>query len=166
MTSKSNPYRGGYLTGTGITVRNAKFKNSESGLVIGSNFISWANNVTLAGDISITNNGVGLTTNTFPNQRTVRVTGDLNILRNDVGIELKKFSNLNLVVGAGSNSTGKSGKSGSGSLTACDNSVHDIANIGESTFEGSDYVCDTRFNDSTEADLPDCKPCYPHCPSS
>src|SRR6056300_897195 len=87
VTSISNLYYGVYLTGTGITVRNAKVKNSESGLVIGSNFISRANNVTLAGDISITNNGVGLTTNTFPNQRSVRVTGDLNILRNDVGIE-------------------------------------------------------------------------------
>jgi len=159
-------YFGVYLTGTGITVRNAKVKNSESGLVIGSNFISRANNVTLAGDISITNNGVGLTTNTFPNQRTVRVTGDLNILRNDVGIELKKFSNLNFVVGAGSNSTGKSGKSGSGSLTACDNSGYDIKNVGASTFEGSKYICDTTSDESTGADLPECKPCYPYCSSS
>jgi hypothetical protein len=62
--------------------------------------------------------------------------------------------------------SGKSGKSGSsGSLTACDNNV-DIVNTGGSTFDGSDYTCDTSFNNSTGADLPKCRPCHPGCPSA
>ena len=54
--------------------------------------------------------------------------------------------------------SGKSGKSGSGSFTACDNTLLDINNAGGSTFEGTDYTCDTKVG----TNLPECKPC-PGC---
>jgi len=92
-------------------------------------------------------------------QGTVRVTGNLISNRNVVGIE-PSSNNFTIAVGGGSYS-GKSGKSGSGSLTACDNSQYDIDNKGPSTFEGSDYTCDTKVG----TDLPVCKPCHPGCPS-
>ena len=52
VISKNIEEYGMYLTGTGITVNNANIKNSAGGLVIGNNF---ENEITLAGDVSITN---------------------------------------------------------------------------------------------------------------
>ena len=88
----------------------------------------------------------------------MRVTGNLISNRNVVGL-LPLSDNFTIAVGG--SYSGKAGKSGSGSLTACDNGVWDIDNFGGSTFEGSDYTCGTT--DGT--DLPVCKPCYPGCPS-
>ena len=62
---------------------------------------------------------------------------------------------------SGGSYSGKSGKSGSGSLTACDNYGLDIGNGGGITFVGSDYTCG-----KPAGDVPDCKPCYPDCSSS
>ena len=91
----------------------------------------------------------------------MHVTGDFNLNRNDeVGLEA---SSADLTIAVGGSYSGKSGKSGSGSLTACDNGQYDIFNAGGSTFEGSDYTCDTAVPPG--ADLPVCKPCHPGCPS-
>ena len=57
VTVKNNVEQGVYLTGTGITLNNADIKNNRYGLEIGPNFI---NDITLAGDISVTNNEYGL----------------------------------------------------------------------------------------------------------
>ena len=151
VTSKNNQEDGMYLTGTGITVNNAIIKNNGFvGLLIGGN-----NEITLAGDITSTNNYYGFAT-TSSAQGTVRVTGNLISNHNVNGVDTSTSNLLTIDVG-GSNS-GKSGKSGSGSLTACGNSLYDINNVDGSTFIGSDYTCDT-----TDGPAPDCKPCYPGC---
>jgi len=155
VIAENNNREGFFLTGTGITVNNAYSRNNKYGLKIGP---QRNNKITLAGDISITNNEKGMITHDKA-QGTVRVTGNLISNRNVVGIE-PSSNNFTIAVGGGSYS-GKSGKSGSGSLTACDNSQYDIDNKGPSTFEGSDYTCDTKVG----TDLPVCKPCHPGCPS-
>jgi hypothetical protein len=152
-----------YLTGTGITVNNANIGNNEYGLRIGDNAPN--NEITLDGDVSITNSYYGFATASAVG--TVYVTGNLNSKHNVYGVATYA-PEFTLVVG-GSYSK-KSGKSGSGSLTACGNSLYDIDNAGgsitssggPSTFVGSDYTCDTT--DGT--DLPVCKPCYPGCDES
>jgi hypothetical protein len=155
VISKNIEEYGMYLTGTGITVNNANIRDNDvAGLVIGNNI---ENEITLAGDVSITNNVYGFAVVPAA-QGTVRVTGNLISNHNEYGVAAFSSESFTLAVG-GSNS-GKAGKSGSGSLTACDNTL-DI--YGPSTFEGSDYTCD---NDKTFGDgVPDCKPCYPGCPS-
>jgi len=148
-----------YLTGTGITVNNANINSGKYGLVIGNNAEN--NEITLAGDITVTNikeYGFALGVSA---KGTVYVTGSLISNHNRFGVVA--FT-PDLTVAVGDSYSGKSGKSGgSGSLTACGNSALDIFNGGGSTFEGSDYTCD---NDKTFGDgVPDCKPCYPGCPS-
>jgi len=157
VTAKNNALSGMYLSGTGITVNNANIRDNDvAGLVIGNNI---ENEITLAGDVSITNNVNGFLTLPAA-QGTVRVTGNLISNRNVVGL-LPLSDNFTIAVGG--SYSGKSGKSGSGSLTACDNNLYDIQNAGPSTFEGSDYTCDTAVPPG--ADLPVCKPCHPGCPS-
>ena len=158
VISKNNLNYGISLTGTGITVNNANIRDNDVayGLVIGNNI---ENEITLAGDVSITNNVNGFAVAPAA-QGTVRVTGNLISNRNVVGL-LPLSDNFTYVVGG--SYSGKSGKSGSGSLTACDNSLVDIQNAGGSNFEGSDYTCDTAVPPG--ADLPVCKPCHPGCPS-
>ena len=157
VTAKTNTAYGMYLTGTGITVNNANIKNNIAGLVIGSNAV---NEITLAGDVTITNNEIaGIITAGSSVQGTVHVTGNLDLNRNgEYGLATNA---ANLTVAVGGSYSGKSGKSGSGSLTACGNSLYDIDNVDGSTFIGSDYTCDTTdgFPESV------CKPCYPGCPS-
>ena len=153
VAATNNAY-GMYLTGTGITLNNANIKNNYDGLAIGSSAV---NEVTLAGDITSTNNKYGFVTFTST-KGAVYITGNLDLNRNGVnGVDTSFSDSLTIVVG-GSNS-GKSGKSGSGSLTACGNGLYDIDNVDGSTFIGSDYTCDTTdgFPES------DCKPCYPGC---
>jgi hypothetical protein len=129
VTAKNNALSGMYLTGTGITVNNANIGNNEYGLAIGSNAEN--NEITLDGDITVTNNKFGFDT-TSSAQGTVYVTGDFNLNRNDeVGLEA---SSADLTIAVGGSYSGKSGKSGSGSLRACDNSLYDIGNAGGSTF--------------------------------
>ena len=153
VTVNNNEDDGIYLTGTGITVENANIKNNELGFNIGG--VAENNEITLAGDIFITNNGIGFYTDPeFKPQGTVYVTGNLNSNRNKIGL-LGASENFTLAVGG--SYLGKSGKSGSGSLTACDNTV-DIDNFGGITFEGSDYTCETKVG----TNLPECKPC-PGC---
>ena len=165
VTSNNNQRDGMYLTGTGITVNNANNRNNgRNGLSIGHQYV---NEITLAGDIYLTNNKVGFATynkdTNFP-QGKVYVTGNLISKHNKYGVVGEDPKDqLTLVVG-GSNS-GKSGKSvGSGSLTACDNGRLDIGNAGGMTFKGSVYTCDTT--DGRFGPVPDCKPCYPDCSSS
>jgi hypothetical protein len=153
VTAKNNE-GGMYLTGTGITVENAISRNNFGGLGIGSDV---ENEITLDGDITVTNNKFGFVV-VPASQGTVRVTGELISNHNVYGVATYA-PEFTLVVGG--SYSGKSGKSGSGSLTACDNSLYDIENNGPSTFEGGDYTCDTT--DGT--DLPVCKPCHPGCPS-
>ncbi len=147
-----------YLTGIGITVNNANIKNNNNaGLVIGN--IAENNKITFDGDITVTNNGIGFAVNPSA-QGTAYVTGNLNSNLNrafGVGTFSEEFT---LVVGG--SYSGKSGKSGgSGSLTACDNNSLDIFNFKEeTTFEGTDYTCDTN-----PGLVPKCKPCHPGCPS-
>ena len=145
------------------------------------------NKVTLAGDISVTNSGDGIVTGDsqqptsyvnvtgnlnsnhnkfgfFPSdsftQGSFHVTGNLNLNQNEYG--LVSYAG-NIIVGDSYSGSGKSGKSGSsGSLTACDNSIMDIINVGGTNFVGSDYTCVTT--DGTN--LPECMPCYPVCPSA
>ena len=154
VTSNNNQEDGMYLTGTGITVNNANIKNNgDDGLTIGPNVL---NEITLAGDITSTNNiDRGFVTSSIA-QGTVRVTGNLISNRNKYGVDSSFSHSLTIDVG-GSNS-GKSGKSGSGSLTACDNSLYDIDNFKGVTFIGSDFTCDT-----TDGPVPECQPCYPGC---
>ena len=156
------------IAGTSITVNNVNMRNNgEAGLSIGNEYFNdqYVNEITLAGDISLTNNFWGFTTsNAFGEsiQGTVRVTGNLISNRNKYGVvPLNPPGGLTIAVGG--SYSGKSGKSvGSGSLTACDNYGLDIGNRGGSfTFVGSDYTCDT-----TDGPVPDCKPCYPGCSSS
>ena len=156
MISENNKREGIYLTGTGITVNNAIMSNNPEGLKIGP---IAEDEITLAGDVTITNGEVGIVTRSNT-QGTVRVTGNLISNRNVVGL-LPLSDNFTIAVGG--SYSGKSGKSGSGSLTACDNNLYDIKNAGQSTFEGSDYTCDTAVPPG--ADLPVCKPCHPGCPS-
>ncbi len=188
MIAKNDAF-GLYLTGSGITVNNADIKNCEIlGLFIPRVF-GFVNQVTLAGDISVTNSGdgfvsggqqltayVNVTGNLNSNhnrfgllasdsfdQGSFHVTGNLNLDHNEYGL-VSYSDNFTIVVGD-SDYSGKSGKSGSsGSLTACNNRESDIVNYG-STFEGRDYTCTSTFNNSTGADLPVCKPCYPVCSS-
>ncbi len=156
MIAKNNQDTGIYLTGTGITVNNANSRNNRNdGLLIGS---IAENDITLAGDIFITNNVAGFEIEPLA-QGTVHVTGNLDLNRNVVGM----LSYANFTIALGGPYSGKAGKSGgSGSLTACDNNQYDIASIfGTITFEGSDYTCD---NDKTFGkSVPDCKPCHPDC---
>jgi len=162
VTSKNNQGDGMYLTGTGITVNNANIRNNLGGLVIGSIV---ENEITLDGDITVTNNEIGFVVG--PAQGTVHVTGNLISDRNVYGVATYSPE---FTLAVGGSYSGKSGKSGSGSLTACDNSRYDIDNAGgslgssggPSTFVGSDYTCVTT-EDGTN--LPDCKPCHPGCPS-
>jgi hypothetical protein len=154
VTAKNNE-GGMYLTGTGITVKNAIITNNFGGLGIGSDV---ENEITLDGDIDATNNKYGFVV-VPARQGTVYVTGDVNLNRNELAGVAAFTQDLTIAVGG--SYSGKSGKSGSGSLTACDNNLYDIENDGPSTFEGSDYTCDTT--DGT--DLPVCKPCHPGCPS-
>ena len=165
VISKNNEYRGMYLTGTGITVNNANIKNSgDAGLLIGSNAEN--NEITLAGDITSTNNKFGFAASSFA-EGAVHVTGNLISNHNVYGVATYAPA---LTIAVGGSYSGKSGKSGSGSLTACDNSLYDIDNAGgslpwsggPSTFKGSDYTCVTTDG----ADLPQCKPCSPDCSSS
>ncbi len=154
VIANNNQDTGIYLTGTGITANNANIMNNPAGLKIG-NFV--ANEITLAGDIFITNNEFGFYTDPeFKPQGTVYVTGNLNSNRNKIGL-LGASENFTLAVGG--SYLGKSGKSGSGSLTACDNTL-DIDNFGGSNFEGSDYTCEHKK--TFGPGLPDCKPC-PGC---
>ena len=156
VTVNNNEDDGIYLTGTGITVENANIKNNELGFNIGG--VAENNEITLAGDITVTNNKRGFDT-TARAQGTVYVTGDFNLNRNEeVGLEA---SSPDLTIAVGGSYSGKSGKSGSGSLTACDNGQYDIFNAGGSTFEGSDYTCVTTKGPN----VPVCKPCHPGCPS-
>ena len=157
VAAKSNEYLGMYLTGTGITVNNAIMRNNYYGLGIASNAEN--NDITLAGDITATNNEYRFDTSSSA-KGTVYVTGDFNLNRNEeVGLEA---SSPDLTIAVGGSYSGKSGKSvGSGSLTACDNGLYDIFNFGGSTFEGSDYTCGTTEG----AGVPECKPCYPGCSS-
>ena len=156
VTANSNQVTGMILTGEGITVENAYIKNNLFGLAIGSDVES---EITLAGDVSITNNLNGFAVAPAA-QGTVRVTGNLISNRNEYGVATEA---PDLTIAVGGSYAGKSGKSDSGSLTACDNRLYDIGNAGPSTFVGSDYTCD---NDKTFGDgVPDCKPCYPGCPS-
>ena len=155
MISENNKREGIYLTGTGITVNNAIMSNNPEGLKIGP---IAEDEITLAGDVTITNGEVGIVTRSNT-QGTVRVTGNLISNRNVVGL-LPLSDNFTIAVGG--SYSGKSGKSGSGSLTACDNNLY-VINAGTSIFEGSDYTCDTAVPPG--ADLPVCKPCHPGCPS-
>ena len=156
VTPKNNQEYGIYLTGTGITVNNANIKNSGGiGLAIGSNVV---NEITLAGDITSTNNDYGFITFSSTKGSTVHVTGNLDLnLNGEYGVAT---DSADFTVAVGGSYSGKSGKSGSGSLTACGNGLYDINNAGGSTFVGSDYTCDT-----TDGPVPDCKPCYPGCSS-
>ena len=142
-----------YLTGIGITVNNANMRNNgygyDAGLLIGG-----LADITLAGDITTANNNYWGFVTTSSTKGTVYVTGNLNSYHNVNGVATYA-PEFTLVVGG--SYSGKSGKSGSGSLTACDNTL-DINNAGTSTFEGSDYTCDT-----TDGPVPECKPCYPGC---
>ena len=161
VIAKNNEFEGMYLTGTGITVNNANIKNNLNGLVIGG--VAENNEITLAGDITVTNNKYGFDT-TARAQGTVYVTGDFNLNRNEeVGLEARS---PDLTIAVGGSYSGKSGKSGSGSLTACDNGQYDIVNDGgtggPSTFEGSDYTCETTDGPG----IPKCEPCHPGCSES
>ena len=157
VISKNNRREGMYLTGTGITVNNANMRNNPEGLKIGP---LAENEISLAGDVSVTNSEQGILTRPLKTtQGTVYVTGNLISNRNVVGLALGLGGNLTIAVGG--SYSGKSGKSGSGSLTACGNNDLDIGNAGGSTFVGSDYTCDTTDGN----DLPVCKPCHPGCPS-
>jgi hypothetical protein len=156
VIAKNNELDAMYLTGTGITVENANMRNNYRGLLIGNKA---ENEITLAGDITITNNQFGF--DTVPSVKgTVYVTGDFNLNRNEeVGLGLGlETSSPDLTITVGGSYLGKSGKSGSGSLTACENTL-DIYNFGGSTFEGTDYTCVTTDG----PDVPVCKPCYPGC---
>ena len=159
VTSKNNKLIGMSLTGTGITVENAYIKNNEVGLYTVNYLVM--TEVTFAGHITSTNNKYGLL-NQGPSM--VHVTGNLNLNRNEDGLAANLPTSLTIAVGG--SYSGKSGKSGSGSLTACDNSQYDIhiypLAFGGVTFEGSDYTCVTTDG----PDVPDCKPCYPGCTSS
>jgi hypothetical protein len=156
-TAKNNDLFGFVLAGTGISVENAYIKNNgRIGLSIASNVEN--NEITLSGDITVTNNKYGFGAPSSA-QGTVYVTGDFDLNRNGLG--LGTFSQ-DLTIAVGGSYSGKSGKSGSGSITACDNPLYDIVNFGPSTFEGSDYTCDT----TSGTDLPVCKPCHPGCPSA
>jgi len=53
VIAENNNREGFFLTGTGITVNNAYSRNNKYGLKIGP---QRNNKITLAGDISITNN--------------------------------------------------------------------------------------------------------------
>ena len=156
-----NNQNGIYLTGTGITVNNANSRNNEYGLAIGNNI---ENEITLVGDIDATNNKYGFIAFS-ETQGKVYVAGNLNLNRNNVlGVATDSSPEFTLVVGG--SYSGKSGKNGSGSLTACDNNLYDIGqydiyNFGGSTFEGSDYTCGTKR--VFTADVPNCKPCHPGC---
>ncbi len=96
------------------------------------------------------------------------VTGNLISNRNVYGVATYAPA---LTVAVGGSYSGKSGKSGSGSLTACDNSQYDIDNGGgslgssggPSALEGTDYTCDMT---KTDGPVPECKPCNPGCSSS
>src|SRR6056300_140222 len=59
VIANNNQDTGIYLTGTGITANNANIMNNPTGLKIG-NLV--ANEITLAGDIFITNNEFGFYT--------------------------------------------------------------------------------------------------------
>jgi len=156
VTANNNAYLGMFFAGTGITVKNVNIKNTDGpGIMAGQYFV---NKITLDGDVSITNSKSGFFADGL-DQSTVHVTGDINLNRNEVGLSITPYSNLTIAVGG--SYSGKSGKSGSGSLTACDNGVWDIENDGPSTFEGSDYTCERTAG----TDLPVCKPCHPGCPS-
>ena len=151
-----NNQNGIYLTGTGITVNNANSRNNEYGLAIGNNI---ENEITLVGDIDATNNKYGFIAFS-ETQGKVYVAGNLNLNRNNVlGVATDSSPEFTLVVGG--SYSGKSGKNGSGSLTACDNGQYDIYNFGGSTFKGSDYTCGTKR--VFTADVPNCKPCHPGC---
>jgi hypothetical protein len=163
VTMKNNVEQGVYATGTGITINNAAIKNNRYGLEIGPNLV---NDITLAGDISVTNNEYGLRDEAEldvygESQGTVHVTGNLKLNRNEVDGLVTYGSSGNLAIAVGDSYSGKSGKSGSsGSLTACDNGVSDITSAG-TIFEGTDYTCD---EDKTSGpNLPECMPCYPDC---
>ena len=152
VTANNNLLKGMYLTGAGITAKNANLRNNGLlGLQIGG---PPENEITLAGDITVTNNVEGFAT-PFA-KGTVSVTGNLISNHNEYGVAAFSSENFTLAVG-GSNS-GKAGKSRSGSLTACDNSELDVDNFGGANFEGSDYTCDT----TNGTNLPECKPC-PGC---
>jgi hypothetical protein len=156
VTTNNNELVGMYLTGTGITVNNAISRNNEYGLAIGRNAV---NEITLVGDIDATNNnkyGFAVRSET---QGKVYVAGNLNLNRNVYGVVTDSSPEFTLVVGG--SYSGKSGKNGSGSRTACDNGQYDIYNFGGSTFEGSDYTCGTKR--VFTADVPNCKPCHPGC---
>ena len=154
VISENNKREGMYLTGTGISVNNAKMRNNPQGLKIGP---VAENEITLDGHISITNSEVGIVTRSNT-QGTVYVTGNLISNRNVYGVATNA---PDLTIAVGGSYSGKSGKSGSGSLTACDNGVYDIENDGPSNFEGSGYTCERTAG----TDLPVCKPCHPGCPS-
>ena len=151
VVSENNKREGIYLTGTGISVNNAKMRNNPQGLKIGP---VAENEISLAGDVSITNSEVGIVTRSNT-QGTVRVNRKFISNRNVYGVATDA---PDLTVAVGGSYSGKSGKSGSGSLTACDNNQYDINNAGGITFEGSDYTCDT----TNGTNLPECKPC-PGC---
>ncbi len=144
-----------------LRMPSSKNTNDGAGLLIGPNPKIGPvaeNEITLSGDISITNHFVGV--DVFGAKSTVRVTGNLISNHNRFGI-LAKSADLTIALG-GSNS-GKSGKSGgSGSITACGNTEYDIINLYPAIpDEGSDYTCGeiVGFPESV------CKPCYPGCPS-
>lgn len=145
-----------FLLGAGITVNNANIKNSG---VYGLG-ISTVNEVTLGGDITVTNNDFVGFVGFSDAQGKVHVTG--NLISNNNFIGVAAFTqDLTVAVGSYSGKSGKSG--GSGSLTACDNDVWDINNFVGINFEGSDYTCDMT---KTFGPVPECKPCYPSCDES
>ncbi len=152
VTMKNNDVVGVYATGAGITINNADIKNNLYGIQIGSNL---PNDITLAGDISVTNNEIGLQ----DAQGIVHVTGNLNLNHNEVA-GLVTYSTGNFTIAVGDSYSGKSGKSGSsGSLTACDNGEDIVNSVGGASFEGTDYTCGT----TNGTNLPECMPCYPDC---
>ena len=163
VTVKNNAI-GMALTGTGITLNNANIRNNNLyGLEISREVLpSVKNEITLDGHISITNNGnAGFITEDSSVKGTVHVTGNLDLNRKgEYGLAT---NSANLTVAVGGSYSGKSGKSGSGSLTACDNGVWDIYNYVGGTFKGSDYTCDMA---KTNGPVPECKPCYPGCDES
>jgi hypothetical protein len=150
VTAKNNEVIGMLLNGEGITVENAYIKNNLFGLVIGQ--FGSKNEITLDGDITVTNNKFGFYTTTAA-QGTVYVTGDFDLNRNDE-VGLFVFSpDLTIAVG---------GRRRSGSITACDNNGYDIDNNVGANFEGRDYTCDTTNGPG----VPECKPCFPGCDGS
>jgi hypothetical protein len=158
-------------SGTGVTIRNADAPNNVfAGLDIfrTNGYDDQLTDITLDGQVTLNNNvDYGLFVG-FGAVGTLKVSGNLITNSNTydgVFLSGNDDTDVNVTLGDGS-SSGKSGKtSSSGSITSCNNGQTvddggDIINFGNSTFEGTDYTCDTTFG---TGDLPICTPCYPNC---